>query len=92
VKSELKWAPCCDCLFLVSPQNNPVVNKQEEQSPSAHHMTGGRLVHIYQASAHSQVVVTFNNHFCVIYWPGDYTVNCIMCAVLVMNLLILSMK
>jgi Na+-translocating ferredoxin:NAD+ oxidoreductase RnfD subunit len=76
-------------LFLVSPKKDPDVNKDKEQSPSAYHTTGGRPVHIYQPGANSQEIVPlFNNHFSVVYWPGDYTDHCIKFAILFMNLLI----
>jgi hypothetical protein len=39
--------------------------------------------------AHSQEIVPlFNNHFSVVYWPGDYTDHCITFDILFMNLLI----
>jgi hypothetical protein len=61
-------------LFPVSPKNNPDVNKEEGQSPSAHHTIGGRVVRVCQPVAHSQEMIPlFNSHFSVIYWPGDYT-------------------
>jgi hypothetical protein len=40
-------------VFLISPKNDPVVNKKLGQSPCAHHMIGGRLVCICQLPAHS---------------------------------------
>jgi hypothetical protein len=37
-----------------------------------HNTTGGRAVCLCQTGAHSQEIVPlFNNHFSVVYWPGD---------------------
>jgi hypothetical protein len=62
----------------VSPKNDPDVNKEDGQSPSAHHMIGGRLVRVCQPGVHSQEIVPlFNSPFSAVYWPGDYTDRCI---------------
>jgi hypothetical protein len=62
----------------VSPKNDPDVDKEKRKSFSAHRTIGGRPVSICQLDAHSQEIVpVFNDHFSVVYWPGDYTDHCI---------------
>jgi hypothetical protein len=75
-------------VFPVSPQNDSDANKEDGQSLSAHHTTGGRPVRVCEPGAHSQEIVPlFKSHFSTVYWPGDYADHCIMFAVLFMNLL-----
>jgi hypothetical protein len=70
-------------LFPASPKNDPDVNKEEGQSPSAHHTIGGRSVRVCQPGAHSQErLPLFNNHVSVVYWPGDFSEYCITFAIL----------
>jgi hypothetical protein len=80
-------------LFSVSPKNNPDVNKEKGQSPSAHNATRGRPVRVCQPAMHSQEIVPlFNNDSSVASWPGDYPGHCITFAILSTNLLILPMN
>jgi hypothetical protein len=94
----LKAGSMFSSLYLIilaiffSPKNDCDINKEEGQLPSVHH-TIRRLVCLSQPDVHSQkVVVLFYNHFCVVYWPGDFTDHFIMFAILFMNLLIPPMN
>jgi hypothetical protein len=58
--------------YSLSDPDDPDANKEDGQSPSTHHTIGGRPVHVCQPGAHSQEIVPlFNNHFSVVYWPGQ---------------------
>jgi hypothetical protein len=46
----------CSLVLLVSPKNNPNVNKEDGQSASAHHTIGRRPMRVCQPGAHSQEI------------------------------------
>jgi hypothetical protein len=56
-------------MFSLALKNDSDINKEERQSPSTQHPTGGRPVSIGQPAAYSQEVMPwFNNHFLFLFW------------------------